>query len=511
MSTNLARQPDTSAVLALALKAVGKRFPGVVALDNVDLDVWSGEVHGLVGENGAGKSTLIKTITGAERPDTGEIRIFGDPARDQTIHDRRASGVSAIYQELTIVPHLSAAANVLLGNPPRRGLFVRRRALKEEFLALARRLGLSIDPDAPAGELSVADRQMIEIMRALATDCRVLIMDEPTATLGPAERAKLYEVVRELRMQGVAIIYISHDLDEVLELSDRISVMRAGRLVATDLREGWSKERMVGAMIGEKQLRPAPRSRRDASEELLRVEDLRVPGRIDGISFSVNKGEIVGIAGLVGAGRTEVLRAIAGADPSATGRLTLGGMASGLYANVRSAIRDGIVLVPEDRKRYGFVPLLSGVDNVALTDLAKVTGGTGVVRRYASSELAKGTTRALGFNPDRLGQPVGTLSGGNQQKLVIGKWLHRAPRLLLLDEPTRGVDIGAKAEIYASIRALADQGLSVILVSSELEEVAEQSDRVLVLARQGLVATLSREEATVERMLSLIFAVEGAA
>lgn len=484
---NLALQPNAPKALALALKAVGKRFPGVVALDDVHLDVWSGEVHGLVGENGAGKSTLIKTITGAERPDSGDIEIFGQSAREQTIHDRRAAGISAIYQELTIVPHLSAAANVRLGNPPRRGLVVRRRALKQEFLTLAARLGLSIDPDAPAGELSVADRQMIEIMRSLVTDCRVLIMDEPTATLGPAERAKLYEVVRELRMQGVAIIYISHDLDEVLALSDRISVMRGGRLVATDQRPGWTKERMVGAMIGDKQLAPARKSQRGATEELLRVEKLTVPGRIDGIDFTLNKGEILGIAGLVGSGRTEILRAIAGADPSASGRIRFAGTASDLHPSVRSAIRDGIVLVPEDRKRYGFVPLLSGTDNVALTNLARVSGGAGVVRRRASSELARNATGELGFNPQRLGQPVGTLSGGNQQKLVIGKWLHRTPRVLLLDEPTAGLSTAETENVVALVKSLG-RDVTVLVIEHDMDVAFEIGERFTIMSQGRVIA-----------------------
>jgi ABC-type sugar transport system ATPase subunit len=501
-------QSPADQVRALNLKGVGKRFPGVVALDGVDLEVWRGEVHGLVGENGAGKSTLIKMVTGAEHPDTGRIDVFGTDALAQDIHHRRLAGVSAIYQELAIVPHLSAAANVFLHDPPQRRLLVDRKAMRRSFQQLADRLGVAISPDALASELSIADRQMIEIMRALATKCRLLIMDEPTATLGPTERSKLYDVIRDLSVQGVAILYVSHDLDEVLDLSSRISVMRGGRLVETAERGAWTKQRMVAAMIGHK---PLPISRRTSvgtSHEILAVRDLVVPGRIDGINLTLNKGEVLGIAGLVGAGRTEILAALAGADSSASGWLTYDGKSGALPTSVRAAVQAGIVLVPEDRKRLGFVPLMAGWENVALTAMGRIARG-GVVSKHNGTALAASSTSHLGFKSERLAQPVGTLSGGNQQKLVIGKWLHRRPRVLLLDEPTRGVDIGAKAEIYASVSRLADEGLSVILVSSELAEIVEQSDRVLVLARRRIVAELGSEEATVKRILSLIFSVEG--
>jgi ABC-type sugar transport system ATPase subunit len=502
-------RPRTERVRALNLKGVGKRFPGVIALDGVDLEVWTGEVHGLVGENGAGKSTLIKMVTGAERPDTGSVDVFGADALALDIHQRRLAGVSAIYQELAIVPHMSAAANVLLDDPPRRGWLLSRKAMRQNFLALCERLGLAIDPDALAGSLSIADRQMIEIMRALATECRLLIMDEPTAALGPAERSKLYGVIRDLSAQGVAILYISHDLDEVLDLSSRVSVMRGGRLVETADRDAWTKQRMVAAMIGNKHIPPQRRAGTASAEEILRIEDLVVPGRIEGVSLSLKRGEVLGIAGLVGAGRTEILAAIAGADPEASGRMTYDNKTGPLPANVRAAVQSGIVLVPEDRKRLGFVPLMAGWENVALTDLGRIARA-GVVSRLDGLTLASDSTSPLGFNPERLAQPVGTLSGGNQQKLVIGKWLHRRPRVLLLDEPTRGVDIGAKAEIYASVRRLAEEGLSVILVSSELSEIVEQSDRILVLARRQVVAEFNAEEATVKRILSVIFTVEGA-
>jgi ABC-type sugar transport system ATPase subunit len=495
-------------VCAVAVKALTKRFPGVVALDHVDFDVWTGEVHALVGANGAGKSTLIKMITGAEIADSGDIEIFGKSSAALDTSQRRAAGVSAIYQELTIIPEMTAAANVYLADPPRRGILLRKRELNRRFGELAGELGLSIAPGRAAGTLSIADRQMVEIMRALAADHRVLIMDEPTAALGPAERAKLFEVIEGLKKSGTAIVYISHELDEVLAISDRISVMRNGALVGTGPRSEWTKESMVRSMIGEFRGATASQVERVLGDETFAVDGLSVPGRVSGISFSVRRGEIFGIAGLVGSGRTEILSALAGADQAATGTIRFGGVTSRLPGSVRDAVSRGICLVPEDRKAQGFVPLLSGTENVILTNLGKASR-FGIVAKGQANDLARRTTAPLGFLSSRLPQPMRTLSGGNQQKLVIGKWLHRAPKILLLDEPTRGVDVGAKAEIYAAIRRLTDDGLSVILVSSELPEVVEQSDRVLVISGGRGVATLDRGDATVDRILSLIFAVEG--
>jgi ABC-type sugar transport system ATPase subunit len=497
-------------VCAVEMRSISKKFPGVAALANINFDAWTGEVHALVGENGAGKSTLIKMITGAEQPDSGVMELFGSRVERDSAYARRRAGVAAIYQELMIVPAMSAAANVFLDNPPRSKFVIHRSRMRKAFLELSQRLALSLDPDAIAGSLSIADRQMIEIMRALATRCRIMIMDEPTATLGPTEREKLFAVIDDLKRTGTAIIYISHDLDEVLRLADRVSVMRDGTMVATNPRKGWNKNQLVSAMVGSKQIAAMGARRHADGGQALSVNSLIVPGRIDGVDFFVRKGEILGMAGLVGSGRTEILRALAGLDRKATAEMAIGGVKSALPTNPRIAIASGIVLVPEDRKAQGLVHLLSGRSNVALTDLPKVSK-VGVVSSARSSDLAQKATAPLGFQSTRLGQPVGSLSGGNQQKLVIGKWLHRRPRVLLLDEPTRGVDVGAKAEIYQSIRNLTEGGLAVILVSSELEEIIEQADRIAVLSQRKFVATLDRDEASVERLLSLIFAVAHAA
>lgn len=492
---------------AVAVTNLTKRFPGVIALNEVSFDVHTGEVHAVVGENGAGKSTLIKAITGAEQPDSGHVKIFGRLVDGQNATARRAEGVTAIYQELTIVPAMSATANVFLDRPLHKAFVLNRRSMRSAFIDLSSRLDVKIDPDQHGGALSISDQQMIEIMRALIARHRILIMDEPTAALGPTERSKLFEVIAELRRRGTAIIYISHDLDEVIQISDRISVMRNGTLVATDAKPAWTKDRMVRSMLGQARSK-SQRSREVIDgEPILGVDRLTVPGRVRNVSFTVRRGEIFGIAGLVGSGRTELLRALAGAQPEASGRIMIDGRSRPLARSVGEALHLGIAYVPEDRKAQGLIPLLSGTQNVVLTDLRQAATA-GIVWRDKCRELAEAATGPLGFSRRRLPVPVRTLSGGNQQKLVIGKWLHRKPRFLLLDEPTRGIDVGAKAELYAAIRQLADKGLSVILVSSELEEIVQQADRIAVLAQGSLVATLDHHDASVARILELIFAVE---
>ncbi|MEC7764972.1 MAG: sugar ABC transporter ATP-binding protein [Pseudomonadota bacterium] len=491
----------------LSVHGLHKRFPGVHALKGVDFDLLAGEVHSLVGENGAGKSTLIKMITGALHPDEGAVKLAGTRVEELGAHERRARGVNAIYQELNIVPAMSAAANVFLDAPPMRGPFLDRKAANTQFEDLCARLEVSIPAQAPARSLSIADRQMIEIMRALSRDAQILIMDEPTATLGPSERQKLYGVIEGLRAEGKGIIFISHDLGEVLDISDRITVMRNGAVVDKGPRSGWTRERMVHAMVGEARGTLEPRAAETLGGEVLRIEGLALPGRLSDVSLAVRKGEILGIAGLVGAGRSELLRSLAGLEPTARADAFAidGQVLPALPASVRQAIGAGIVLVPEDRKNEGFVPLMDGDSNVALSDLGSVTRHS-FVDRKARHDLARGVAKAVGFAPERLSTPVRNLSGGNQQKLVIGKWLHIGPKVLLLDEPTRGVDIGAKADLYRAIRDLTKDGLSVILVSSELEEVLEHSDRIAVLTGHTITETLDRKDATMERVLSLIFA-----
>jgi ABC-type sugar transport system ATPase subunit len=492
---------------AIAVRNVSKSFPGVRALQNVSLDVAAGEVHGVVGANGAGKSTLIRILSGAHEADSGEISVGGQPIIADRARQLHAAGVAAIYQELNIVPEMSALSNVFLGAPLHRGPFLDRRAMQARYAELAARTGATFPASAKAGVLSVANKQLIEIMRAVQARHSVL-MDEPTAPLGPAERGRLYDLVGRLRAEGTAIIFISHDLDEVLRLCDRVSVMRDGRLLETRPGPQWTKQALVTAMLGEIEAPPARDHSRHGSTELLRVENLAAAGWVSGASFTLHQGEILGIAGLVGAGRTEILRAIAGADPLAHGRMMLAGDNIELPLSVRAAINRGIVLAPEERKTQGLVLGRNGTANLTLTGLAAVATGS-VVNRALRDRIARALAESVGFNPARLDSEAVTLSGGNQQKLVLGKWLHRQPYVLLLDEPTRGIDVGAKREIFATIRGLADRGMGIILVSSDLEEIVEHADTVVVVARGRQIGLLDYREASVARILNLIFAVEG--
>jgi ABC-type sugar transport system ATPase subunit len=503
------RATDGAATARLALHAQGihKAFPGVRALHDVDFDLLAGEVHGLVGQNGAGKSTLVKVIAGAYDADAGVVEAFGE-VRHGDPRARRRSGIAAIYQELTIVPEMSAAANVFLGRPHRRGLFVSRSVTHRAFGQLTTRLGLTIDPDARAASLSVANQQMLELMRALAADHRILIMDEPSASLGPAEREHLHETIRGLREAGVAIVYVSHNLGEVLALCDRVSVMRDGELVATEPADRWTRERLVTAMLGHavQEPRSKPRRRTDAAQEALRVEGLCVPGVLDDISFTLGHGEILGLGGLVGSGRTELLRALAGANAEAHGRLFVRGRQRPWPRTVRSALALGIALAPEDRQSQGLVLSMSAGANVSLSDMQTVASGPVLPERRRLRRAAE-ILAPLAFDATRLREPASSFSGGNQQKLVVGKWLHRRPDVLLMDEFLRGIDVGAKAELLAVVMRLAAEGMSVILVSSELEELVEGADRVLVLARGRLVGEVDHAGASVERILRLAFDV----
>jgi ABC-type sugar transport system ATPase subunit len=496
-----AAESSTGREIALSVSRLSKRFPGVQALTDVSLDLHVGEALGLVGENGAGKSTLIKIIAGVESADSGVITLANLTSPNSSV------GIAVIYQELTIVPGMSALSNVFLGDPPRKGLWLDRGLMERRFRDLKSLLGASISPRARAGSLSVAQQQMLEIMRALVAQHRILIMDEPTASLGADERRHLYKIVGELRKQGTSIIYISHDLDEVLSLCDRIAVMRDGHLIRCEPAITWTKETLVTAMVGHHPV-GGSRVRKFQSEEIaLDVRDLRLTRDSPPLSFSLHKGEILGVAGLVGSGRTELLRALFGANAHASGELTLEETIKPIPKTVREAIAAGIALVPEDRKGQGLVLNLPGAENITLADLSGVAR-MGIVSQRLQMKVAAQIADMIGLRSDRLWNAARTLSGGNQQKLVIGKWLHRRPTILLLDEPTRGIDIGAKAEVFATVSKLADQGMSVIVVSSELEELLANCDRILVMARNQILGEMRASESSVERILAMIFEVE---
>ncbi|MCB1486577.1 MAG: sugar ABC transporter ATP-binding protein [Bauldia sp.] len=494
----------------VSLRHVSKYFPGVVALRDVSIDFLPGEVHGLVGENGAGKSTLIKIITGAYRPDEGSVSLFGKDVADADPRTRQRAGVGVIYQERAIVPELSAAGNVFLGQSIRWGPFISARATTRRFRELAERVGADVNPKAVAGTLSVANQQLLEIMRALQAEHRILILDEPTTALGTPERKRLFSVVDELRQAGLALVFISHDLDEVLDLCDRVTVMRDGQKVATAKSGDWTKQSLVDAMLGGVELRQVADRKPPDAGPAMSVKQLRIPGVIDEVSFTVKRGEILGIAGLIGSGRTEILRAIAGADGRADGEIEIKGRGQPWPTSVSRALAYGIALAPEDRRRQGLVLGMSAAHNVTLTDLGAAVNGL-VLSDKRRSRLARETMGDLAFNLARLPMPAETLSGGNQQKLVIGKWLFRKPDVLLLDEPTQGIDVGAKAEIFGVMAELANRGMAIVFVSSEFEEVVDISDRILVIGRGRHLATLGREEASTKRILDLLFEVEAAA
>jgi ABC-type sugar transport system ATPase subunit len=479
-------------VVAIELRGVGKRFPGVRALDDVSFSIAAGACHALCGENGAGKSTLGKLLAGIERADAGEIRVHGTAVRfDGPRHALRA-GIGMVHQELAFCDNLSVAENLCLGALPRRGPFVSRAEMARRARAQLAAVDPQLDLDVQrlVGELTVAEQQVLQIAAAVGGGARIIIFDEPTSSLSQPEAERLYALMGRLRERGTTCIYVSHRMPEIFRLCDTITVLRDGHHVLTaparDLDEGALVQAMIGRRV-DQYLASAPE--RPAGEVVLRVEGLSSPARFQDVSFQVAAGEVVGLAGLVGAGRSDVACAIFGLDPHATGHVEVGGVRLPLGAPV-AALRAGVGLVPEDRKRQGLVLDLSGLDNVTLPILPEVARWgwlrPGAARARADEAFARLKVRV----PDLAAPAVG-LSGGNQQKLVLAKWVAARCRLLILDEPTRGVDVGAKAEIHSLIRELAEAGTAVVLISSELPELLSLATRFLVLRDRKLVGELS--------------------
>jgi len=492
---------------ALKVSGLSKEYPGTRALDDIAFFVAAGEIHGLVGENGAGKSTLIKSIAGAVAYDEGSIEIWGTAVRANSPHGSADAGVAIIYQELTVVPDLSAVANVLLGRTPTRMGFLRRDRARSIYLDAAAAVGADISPEARAGSLSTSAQQLLEVMRALVSGKRLIMMDEPTASLGPEDAERLHKVMRDLRDTGHSIVYVSHDLDAVLSVCDQVTVMREGAVVETRQSAEWTRSGLIKSMLGAVAPQPSPaRSASPHHDEML-LEVSGVSGR--GVSIrhlSVRRGEIVGVAGLVGSGRTRMLRALAGADRVSTGTMTLNGVRRPWPSSPQAALRLGIALAPEDRKHQGLVLSRSAAWNVALGSFRTAGRGRFSARRLAA--WARPATDRVGLSAARLEEAVGTLSGGNQQKVVLARLLRRGATCLLLDEPTRGIDIGAKAQVFETIRCLADEGVGVVWCSSDLDEVVRYSDRVVVVARGGVVAGLDGHP-SVEQVLTHCFAHTG--
>lgn len=498
---------DIETVPALEVRGLTKAYPGVRAVTDVSLRVGAGEVLGLVGENGAGKSTVMKMIAGAVAEDSGSIAVWGTPVGGGDPKRASSAGVATIYQELTIVPAMSALSNVLLGRLPKRLGFVHRSRALDEYRAAADRVGTDIPPGVSAGTLSTAAQQLLEIMRAVASGRRLVMMDEPTASLGPEDIERLHVVIRGLKDEGCAIVYVSHDLDAVLSVCDRVTVLREGTVVQTRDAAGWTKPDLIRAMLGGvdlDQIAPA-RQRLETGAVLLEVEGVRAPGvQLD--RLRLRAGEIVGLAGLVGSGRTRLLRALAGADPVDDGRMSVTGRPVRWPGSPRAATRLGIALAPEDRKAQGLVLHRAAAWNVALGRFRVAAAGR-PVRTAGLARWASAGTAAVGFSTDRLRGAAGELSGGNQQKLVLARWLSRPVTCLLLDEPTRGIDIGAKAQIFETARRVAADGRAVVWASSDLEEVVTHSDRVLVVAGGRVVAELPAGS-SVHEVLELAFAAE---
>ncbi|HEY8348090.1 MAG TPA: sugar ABC transporter ATP-binding protein [Symbiobacteriaceae bacterium] len=483
------------------MRGISKRFPGVQALSGVDFTLEAGEIHALLGENGAGKSTLMKVLGGIYSPDEGTIRINGEPVVIPTPARATELGIAFIHQELNLARHLTVAENICLGRPPRKrplGL-VDWKAMRETARRALDRLGAYVDPDAPVGSLSVGNQQLVEIARALSLDARVLIMDEPTAALTEAEAAKLAEVARNLAADGVGIIYITHRLEEIFRLCSRVTVLRDGTLVGSYPVSEVTPELLIARMVGRQLTERFPKQKVPIGEPILEVEGLTLPGKFTDVSFVLRRGEILGVAGLMGAGRSEVMRAVAGVERPASGRIRLGSREIPL-GSVQAAVAHGIVMVPEDRRGQGLLTGRSVRENLSIAVLESLVH-KGLIRGKAERALADRLIADLAIRTPGREQSVSYLSGGNQQKVVLGRWLATEPQVLILDEPTRGIDVGAKAEIYRLMGRLVQQGKGIILVSSDLPEVLGLADRVLVMHQGRVTAELSREQATQEQVM----------
>lgn len=476
-----------------------KAFAGVHALRGASLELRSGEVHALVGENGAGKSTLIKMLGGAVTPDSGRVLLDGQPLPAGNPLAVRQRGVSTVYQEFTLVPELTVAENVWLGRELGRP-FLQRGGMNRAVQALLDELGVRVGATSPVGALSVAQQQMVEIARALAIEARVLILDEPSATLSAVEVDRLFVVLRRLRSRGLGIIYISHRLEEIFSLADRVTVLRDGRHVTTVGAAGLDRAQLIRWMVGRDVSEEFPPRSSSPGPTVLDVVGLSSPPRFHDVSLTVREGEIVGLAGLVGAGRTSTALAIAGAL-DARGEVRLDGQPA-RFRSPSAAIARGIAYVTEDRKARGIFPAMGADANITLTFLRQYAPG-GLLRVSREKAAAARKAREFDVRAARLTQPASTLSGGNQQKMLLARFLLKPRRLLILDEPTRGVDVGARAEIYALMNQLTAEGLAVLMISSELPEVLGMADRVVVLREGRTTGELARSEATPERVMAL--------
>jgi len=506
-------QPACNTAPLLRLAGISRRFPGVVALDKVSLEIRAGEVHGLLGENGAGKSTLLKIISGAEHPDAGTIEWQGRPASFETPHQAQRLGIVTIYQEFNLVPSLTIAENVFIGREPVRGGLIDWRRLRAETVAVTRRIGLDLDPMASVGDLSVAEQQMVEIARALSMESRLIIMDEPTSALSETEVSRLMGIMAGLREHGLGIIFVTHRLEEATGICDRVTVLRDGACVGTRPVSGLGLDELIHMMVGRSAellyRRPAIRHR--PGPVRLKLSGICRRGRgldphavvLDDVHLDVRQGEILGIAGLVGAGRTDLARAVFGADRILSGRIEVDGRAVALRSP-RDAIRAGIGLVPEDRKQQALFLALAVRSNFSIAALAQFLRWGIFVRTAEEAAALERYRRALKIRMSSGEQAIVNLSGGNQQKVVLARWLALKPKVLIVDEPTRGVDVAAKAEVHELLDEMAGSGIAVIAISSELPEVLAISDRIVTMRAGRITGALPAAAATQQKLMELM-------
>ncbi|RKF13708.1 sugar ABC transporter ATP-binding protein [Alginatibacterium sediminis] len=482
----------------LCLKSVVKEYPGVQALAGVSFELEAGEVHAIMGENGAGKSTLIKTVTGAIKPTRGYVVYQGQtlPSGDpRAIIDL---GISAIYQELSLFPELTVAENIFYGNETYKGLFLDKAKMNENALSLLKSLGTDIKPEVQVKTLSIGFQQLVELAKAVSKQCKLLIMDEPTAPLTNQEVKYMYEAVRRLQKQGVTIIYVSHRLNEVFDLCDRVTILRDGHYIETLDIDKVTEDELIRLMVGRTITNEYPKRTHELGDDYLSVRSLN-SGLVKDVSFSLKKGEILGLAGLVGAGRTEIARLIFGADPLKSGEITIDGVTK-LINSPHDAIAAGIGLLPEDRKTQGALLTMSISDNVSYSSLDRFSS-KGILQPKLERASTQEFVSKLNVKTPSIDQLVGNLSGGNQQKVVLAKWLLNDCSVLIFDEPTRGIDVGAKSEIYELMRQITQRGVSVIMISSEMPELLGMSDRVLVVHDGSIVKELHPEEYSQETVL----------
>jgi len=483
----------------IRVNALNKSFLGIKALDNIQFDLYPGEVHALMGENGAGKSTFMKILMGLLVPDSGTINFNGELIENTDVHNMLQKGISMIHQEILMVPELTIAQNIFLGREIKQGYWVNEQQINQRSQEILNLIGLDLNVRTKAKNLSIAELQLIEIAKAISNHAKIIIMDEPTSALSDKESAMLFEIIRDLKSKGVAIIYISHKLEEIFQIADRITVLRDGKFIITKNTNKLDKNSLISHMVGREIESLFSADSRVPGEVILKVLGLTKKGEFSDINFEVHAREVLGIAGLMGAGRTEIARAIFGLDKIDSGRFIL----KGKKIEIRSpkdAIENGIGYVSEDRKALGFIPELSVIENISLSSLKNYSKGWFIQTKNetkASSQIAGDLKiKAASFK-----QKVINLSGGNQQKVVIAKVLLASPSLIILDEPTRGIDIGAKHEIYKLINQLANNGLAVIIISSELPEILGMSDRILVLSKGKQTAILTKQEATQEKIM----------